>query len=138
MTEAKAKVMRFTEASEALRLAIDKEKKLLAIAENIQKMNEEKGIEGDDEDDEEEDEDVKEAKAEAKESQRLARIEQIKVIEEKKLKLNAMTIEMNTIKENQLLIEEEVQKLKKKKIENVVKLCHYNRIVIIVIVIFMT
>ena len=49
MTEAKAKVMRFTEASEALRLAIDKEKKLLAIAENIQKMNEEKGIEGDDE-----------------------------------------------------------------------------------------
>ena len=41
--------MRFTEASDALRLAIDKEKKLLAIAENIQKMNEEKGIEGDDE-----------------------------------------------------------------------------------------
>ena len=28
-----------------------------------------------------------------------------------------MTIEMNTIKENQLLIEEEVQKLKKKKLQ---------------------
>ena len=45
----------------------------------------------------------------------MARIEEIKVIEEKKLKLNAMTVEMNTIKENQLLIEEEV--LEEKKIE---------------------
>ena len=53
-----------------------------------------------------------------------------------------MTIEMNTIKENQLLIEEEVQKLKKKKLKKKKlkcnQLCHYNRIVIIIIVIFMT